>query len=148
MYQWGMAEFKLTEEQEELAIDMILMLKQQQEIARKLGFKNRNAYSKYLIKHPEFFEQVERAVVMSCLYLEDDLLAVADDYNKDNARVKMESIARVLKFRNPKKYGDKLDMSVAHTIDISGSLERAEKRIIDVTASNVIAIAHGKKTED
>lgn len=142
-----MAEIKLTEEQEDEIFELITRTDKLAYIGKQYGF-TRSGFAKYMAKHPDFFAKVERARAATCMYLEDDLLSCADDNDPKVARVKMESIAKILKYRDPKRYGDKIDMSVNHTIDISGSLERAERRIIDVTASNVIAIAHGKKTED
>lgn len=141
-----MAEYKLTPEQEDLAFDLILNTEKQANIARQLGFKNRTAYQKYIVNNPDFFELCERARAAACWFLEDQLLFVADDYDGKVARTKMDCIAKILAYRDPKRYGNKMDLNVTQTIDISGALDRAERRVIDVTApGNVVSIT-GKKT--
>lgn len=139
-----MAEFKLSDDQENKAIDMVLNLDPMDNVRKELGFKSRQKFAKYLADNPLFLSKIEAAKQLSCYYLEDDLLSCADKFNKEYARVKMEAIAKMLKFRDPKKYGDKLDMSVTHTIDIAGSLDRASKRMIDVTPINVLPILGNK----
>lgn len=141
-----MSENKLSDAQEDMAVDMILNLDTMSSIQKKLGFKTRQLFSKYLADNPIFLQKIEAAKALTCAFLEDELLTCAQDYPKDISRVKMESIARVLKYRDPKKYGDKLDMSVTHTIDIAGSLDKADKRMLDVTPINVVPLLkHDKK---
>ncbi len=123
------------------ALDSIIKGNSIRKVAMFLGFKSLNKFSKFLLDNPAVLAEIENARVQACMHLEDELLSVADDYGKDVARTKMDCIAKLLKFRDPKRYGDKLDMSVTHTIDISGSLLRAEQRVIDVIPiQNVLPI--------
>lgn len=127
-------------EYEEAAFDMILEGKSLDEIAQAMGLGSRRRFQKYCMKYAEFQEACDRARLAQCLYLEEQMLKVCDDYNDKYAKTQLEALAKILKYRDPKKYGEKVNLEVAVTVDISGSLNRAEQRMIDVTASNVIAL--------
>lgn len=135
-----MAIKRLSEELEEIAFDMTLDLERQRDIATRIGLGSQSAYVRYMAKFPDFQAKIHAARSAACSILEEQLLYCADDYDKDSARVKMESISRTLKFIDPKRYGDKLNLDVSLQIDIAGSLERAEQRLIDVTSTNVFAL--------
>lgn len=125
-------------EVEELAFDMILDGKSLDDIAQAMGLGTRRRFQKYMIKFEDFSQMMERARLAECQYLEEQMLSVCTDYSDKYAKIQLEALAKILKFRDPKRYGDKMNVDVAMSVDISGALSRAEKRLIDVT--NVIAL--------
>lgn len=111
------------------------------EIATFMGFGSIQSLQRYTIAHPEFAEQIERARLMECVRLEEEFRNVTKEFDDAGmARVQVEVISKLLKWRDQKKYGDKTQIDMNINIDISGSLEKAEKRVIDVTYSNVLAL--------
>lgn len=136
---------RLTPEQEDQAIDCVLEGHTLEGISCTLGLNGKRKLVRYLATYPDFMEKFQAALDAQCIDLEEQLLNVADEYGKDVARVKMESIARVLRFRNPKRYGDKTQIELNLTVDISKALERAEGRVIEATViSNVVELNGGK----
>jgi len=135
---------RLPPEVEEKACEMILDGKKLDEVSEMMGLQSRRALQKYLITYPEFKERLDGALVAYCIYLEEELLAVCDNYNDKYAKVKLEAIAKILKYRDPKRYGDKTQIDVSMNVDIAGSLERAERRVIEANALNVIPLVAAK----
>lgn len=130
---------RLRPEIEERACENILAGYKLDAVARDMGL-NRRKLQIYLIQHPEFAVMVDNALLAQCMYLEEDLLNCADDYGKDVARTKLEAIAKILKYRNPKRYGDKTQIDMTVSVDISGAIDAAERRVEQIVATNVIAI--------
>ncbi len=67
------------------------------------------------------------------MFLEDDLLNIhVLEPDSKMARVRLEALVKVLAFRNPAKYSQRLDVSVNQTISIRHALENSNVRIIDL----------------
>ncbi len=121
---------RLSPELEEKAYEMILDGETLDNIAVALGLKTRRTFQRYQLQHPEFLELCDRARIAECQYIEEEIRHVASKYSKDYARVELEALTRILKFRDPKKYGDRVNLDSNITIDIAGSLDRAERRVV------------------
>jgi hypothetical protein len=121
---------ELSEEEQELALVMCIDRKSFTAIARALDFPNDMAFVRYRKAHPSFDTALKTARGDRCEYLEDDLLAVADGgYDGKVARVKMDSICKLLAFSNPGKYGQRVDVNVTQSLDLSGVLAAANARL-------------------
>ena len=136
----------LTEEEIDLAINLVLEGQKFTDIAKKLGFKNRQEFHNYCRSHPEFKERLDQARNDYCDHLEDLLLDVPIRYHGETAKVLSQNIMKILEYRNPKRYSPKFQHEITTTIDIASSLDKAERRVLDITQSNVIAIDSLKKT--
>lgn len=112
------------------------------DIARNHGMTPRQ-WMNYKKKFPDFEVLVNEALNEYCLTLEQELLHLHEKYDFKTADIYSKNIERVLKYRNPKRYGDKMQMDLQVTVDIAGSLEKAERRVLEAT--NVIAIESAKK---
>lgn len=134
---------QLSKEEEELAFDLVLDGKKLEDIAKTLGFKNSRELQRYKISNPQFKELFDRARLLECEQLEESVRHILDDHNPEYGKLQLEILTRILKWRDPKKYGDKTQIDMTVTVDISGSIERAERRVQELAQSNVILI--GKK---
>lgn len=139
---------RLSKDIEESAFDMVLEGKKLEDIAKELGFSSRHALQRYLIKYPEFMQMFQQARLAECDHLEEQVRHVLDEYSVDAAKIQLEVLTRILKWRDPKRYGERQQIDLNMSIDISGSLERAEKRMIDVSPSNVLAMINPRKPSD
>ncbi len=132
---------RLTDELEEMAIDGVLQGHSLEGIAATIGFSGKPKLMQYLAKFPDFGAKFQAALSAQCIDLEEQLLNVADHYEKDVARTKMESIKQILKYRDRKRYGDKTEIDMSVTVDISGAIDAAERRVEQVVGTNVVSIA-------
>jgi DNA-directed RNA polymerase subunit L len=121
---------ELTNDQIELALELALNRATIREIGERLGFTSDMEFYRYRQAHPLFDQELLTIRVASCEHLEDDLLNVCEgDINPKLARVKMESICRILAFRKPEKYGPKIDLNVNQRLDLAGVLAAANARL-------------------
>lgn len=139
---------RLATDQEELAINMISEGAKVIEVAKALGFKDTNGFLRYRRAYPDFEEEFQIALQANSENLEDKLLNIDEWFPHDAkmADVVSKNTMRVLGYRSPKRYGDKIDLNVTQTIDIAGSLERAERRVIEAATTNVLPMVVGKIT--
>lgn len=119
----------LTEEQIETMLEHVIELRPLSLMPKKMGFKSRYAFHKYLVANPEIENRLDEAKRGACRYLEDDLLYVNDDHDPKAARVKLEAITKLLVFLNPSKYSQKIDLNVNQTISIRSNLDASNKRL-------------------
>lgn len=138
---------RCSDEIEQTAFEMVLEGQKLQDIAKSMGLKNSASLQRYLIKYPEFMEMFERARQAECYAIEEEYRNIVNDYNPDYGKVQQDVLRRILAWRNPKVYGEKQQIDMSMNIDISGSLDRANKRLIDVTTTAVVQIA-AKKDDD
>lgn len=131
---------ELTEEQKELAFDLVLDGKNLEEIAKPLGFKNARELQRYKMKNPEFLEIFERARLLECEQIVEEVRNITKNFNAEYGKLQLEILTRILKWRDPKKYSEKTQIDMAIHIDISGCQERAERRVKELTTSNVVSI--------
>lgn len=123
---------RLSPELEDQAIDGVLEGHSLEGIACTIGFTGKPKLMRYIAKYPEFGARFQNALAAQCIDLEEQLLNVADHYEKDVARTKMESITRILKFRDRKRYGDKTEIDMSLSVDISGAIDAAERRVAEI----------------
>lgn len=138
---------RLTPEQEDEILDCVISGHTLEGLACSNGFTGKPQLMRYLAKYPDFQARFQNALSAQCIDLEEQLLHVADTYEKDLARTKLESISRILKFRDRKRYGDKTEVELNVTLDISGALDRAERRVEQIAETNVLLI-NPKKNAD
>lgn len=128
---------KKTDEQEDKAIDAILEGKKLHDVAVAMGLNSRVALQKYLIMFPEFMQRFDRAKFADCARLEEEFEHICDKFRPDYGRNQIEIIRRLLMWRNPQKYGEKQQIDMKMEVDISGALDRAQKRLVDVTPKQI-----------
>lgn len=121
----------LTEDEMELAFEYAIQRKSLSETAKRLGFANDMAFVRYREKNPQFEKALQSARNAACEYIEDDMLNIATlDIDPKMARVMLEALARVAAFRNPARYGNKVELNVNQTVDLSAALRAAEARLL------------------
>jgi hypothetical protein len=120
---------EFSEAELDAVVDLILSGGTYEDVAKKLGFKNYGALKRYLKTDPDLDLRIKDARFDSCDALEDQLLMLADKYNKEYARVKMEAISKLLQYRNPQKYSHKVDLNVNQNISIKANLDKATERL-------------------
>ena len=100
------------------------------ETLKKLEFRGRREFHQFLKNNPEIREKVEEAKIDSCDYLENDILNLHRKVKGDHklARVLLDALIRVLQFRKPEKYGNKIDVSM-NVVSIAGNIEKANERV-------------------
>lgn len=144
---------KLSPEERDIACEYALKGDSLVNIAKVLGFSSVSLFYQYRVNDPEFSKALDHARLAGCDYLEDEILGVVDQYESaHHARVKMDALCRVLAYRKPERYGNRLDMSITTTVDIGSSLARMQSQLaatyappqIDVTPVQQIVsdIAH------
>lgn len=63
--------------------------------------------------------------------LADTLLDIPDDYEEiARGKLKSDNIKWLLSKRLPSEYGDRVQVDVNHTVDITGALDEAKKRVL------------------
>lgn len=137
---------RLPEDKEELAFDLVLEGNTLETIAKRIGLTSAQSLQRYMMKFPEFMELFDRARVAECIQIEEDYRHILDNHSAEGARVQEVILSKLLKWRDQRKYGDKTQIDMSMTIDISGALDRAEKRVLEI-ASNVIALPEKTKID-
>lgn len=124
-------DYLVTKDMENAAVEAVICGGLLTQVQVLMGFRpdQKMALFKYMERNPEFRERLYRARAESCWFLEDQLMTVCEDYADDAkmARVAMEKIAKILKYRNPSVYGDRVDLNVT-TVDLTGALGEARER--------------------
>lgn len=120
---------KLTEDLEDLAITMSLEGKMLTEIWAKLGFTNPTAFFWYREKYPEFNEAINRARIQYCETIEDRVLHISELYSFKEAKTQLEAYTRVLAWRVPTKYSQRIDMNINQNVSITHNLSNANERM-------------------
>ncbi len=84
----------------------------------------------YKQQYPDFRNQFEQARQEGLEHIADGLITIADDYTDvQRGRLKSDNAKWLLSKRKPSVYGDKVDIHVSQTIDISHALSEARARI-------------------
>jgi hypothetical protein len=145
----GKSTTRLSQEQEQVIFDKVLEGSKLIDISKLIGF-SRYEFVTYRKNFPEFNDKLEAARNDYCDYLEDMLLDLPTRYDSDTAKQLSTNIMKILEYRNPKRYSPKFQHDIQVTVDISGSLDRAERRVLESNISNVIAIdsARSIKNDD
>lgn len=132
----------LKPEQVELLIDDALNGRHMVESAKKLGFISRYTLWDFLRRNPDINDQLKLARFESCMFLEDDLLNIhVLEPDAKMARVRSDNLVKVLAFRNPATYSQRLDLNLNQNISMKLNIEGANTRIIEmVKASEPLAL--------
>lgn len=135
----------LTEQEKTWILEDTFQSVQIDQTLRKVEMSRRE-FSLYLKRDLEFKELYEQAMLDACQFLENDLLNIYKKSNIDHklARVAIESINKILVFRNPSKYSQKIDLNVNQNISIRSNIEAGNKRVAalmkDVTLSTTLGV--------
>ena len=117
------------------------------QIAQGLKVDRKTLYD-YRKQHTVFAQQLEEALQEGAEALLDSFFVDTLDnlgsgrLDPASARVRLETFRFWIEKRWPKKYGQKMDISIEHKVDIRAQLERARQRITaQVIEGQVIAEA-------
>lgn len=85
----------------------------------------------YRQQYPDFANLFEGARQEGLEHIADGLMTIADDMvDVQRARLKSDNAKWLLSKRKPSVYGDKVDIHVSQTIDITSALSEARKRAL------------------
>lgn len=127
----------LTEDEKRIVLDDAFTSEGIDVTIRKLStITTRREFNEYLKRDLDFAEQYRQCLVESCMFLENDMLSVNKRCKGDYklARVMLDQLVKVLQFRNPERYGNKLDVKV-ETVSLKFNLENANKRVQEIIAA-------------
>lgn len=120
----------ITQDQKELAYEYAITGISLAKTAESLGFKSIWQFNCFCEANPEFKNTLYAARNNALPHMEDKMLAIKDTCTDPKlARVEMECLARVMSYRDPGRYGNRVDVNVHQTLDISGSLARIDAQI-------------------
>lgn len=97
----------------------------------------------YKQQYPDFNNKFEQARQEGLEHIADGLITIADDYaDVQRGRLKSDNAKWLLSKRKPSIYGDKVDIHVSQTIDITSALTEARARALPQsnTAQDIIDI--------
>ena len=123
---------RLNQDLEDLAITMSLEGKMLTEIWAKLGFTNVTAFFWYREKYTEFNEAINRARIQYCETIEDRVLHISELYGFKESKTQLEAYTRVLAWRVPAKYSQRIDMNINQTVSITHNLAKANDRMSEL----------------
>lgn len=125
----GINPTSLTPEQEQLAVEMLEDCKTYAEVAKVLGFTSKTMFWKFKNNNLAFKEKVDQARISACEAIEDKIMTIHEDFDPKMGRVMLEAYTRILAFRIPSKYSQKLDLNLNQTISIRANLDEANNRL-------------------
>lgn len=129
-----------TPEQLKLAEDMATEGRTLKDIIEALCTTTSRFY-KYKKEHPQFLQDFEQARQEGLEHLADSLVSISDEYvDVQRARLKSENLRWLLSKRKPHIYGDRLDVSISATVDITSALIEAKNRALQ--PSQIVTINH------
>lgn len=138
----------ITDEQAALLIESVYDLKPIHDTAAKFGFKTRSGFDSVLRrKYPELVKQLAEARIDSCVYIEDKFLTIMDDYDFKMAKVALEVYSKVLSWRIPAKYSQRIDMNINQTVSITHNLAKANDRMSELMR-NVVPVMISDQAQD
>ncbi len=123
----------LTEEEIEILLEDALSGKHLKDSAVTLKFSSRSTMWRWLSANPEINNQLKQARYDSCMFLEDDVLNIHKiEKDPKMARVRLEALLKVLAFRQPNTYSQRIDLNVNNTISIRSNVDSANERLTEV----------------
>lgn len=129
---------KLTQEEQDIAFEYALQGVSLAKTAKTLGFSNDMAFHRYCLNDPVFAKELDAMRARSCPHLEDKMLEIPETCGDAKiGRVQMEVLGRILAYRNPLRYGNKVDITMTQTVDIGSSLARMQSRLAATYASQI-----------
>lgn len=119
-----------TEEQLNVAIDMASRGEPLKRIIDEIC-STELAFWLYRQHYPEYANTFEQARQEGLEHLADGLITAHEDLvDVQRARLKSDNAKWLLSKRKPSVYGDKVDIHVSQTIDITGALSEARARAL------------------
>ncbi len=144
----GRPAIELSEEQKELAIEMAEEGRTVKEI-REAIMVDAGAFRRYLEKHPVFKANFAHARQEGLEELADSLQNITEEVGDvQKAKLKSENLRWILSKRKPLVYGDRIDVNVTQTIDITSAIEEAKKRSLKNSEDPGIIEAESRKISD
>ena len=138
----------LTDQEKDDIIEQVCLGKVYTRICDDMGI-TRRSLREAMFKDPLFKEKMELARVDATDDLADSLLTVTDGCETlvqvGCAKIKSENIKAVVGFRNPNKYGNRVDININQRLDLSSVLAAADARIVHVRDHNR-QLAEAQKT--
>lgn len=126
-----MAVRKLERHEKDWVLCDILSSFQIDQSIKKLDMSDRLSFNRYLKTDPEFVQEIKEIELDSCLFLENDMVNLHKKCGGDHkiARIMLEAYTKLLAFRNPAKYSQKIDLNVNQTVSMRVNIEAANQRI-------------------
>jgi hypothetical protein len=129
---------KLTKEQEVVALEMACAGEPIKKIIEAI-LVSEHEFWLYKEHNPDFQSNFERARQEGLEHMADSLITIYDhEQDVQRARGKSDNFKWLLSKRKPQVYGDKIDINVNQTIDISGALNEARQRSLN--ASQIVTV--------
>ncbi len=102
-----------------------------QALAAELGLNSHVHLLKMINQDPLALASYKTARTLSCYALESEIPSISTTFaDPQQARVHLECITRVLAFRNPQEYSQRIDLNVTQTVDLTRVIEAANERIV------------------
>ncbi len=131
-----------THEQLQAAIELASQGKPFREIIDQALLMSEFQFWLYRKHHLDFANSFEQARQEGLEHLADGLMTAHDDYvDVQRARLKSDNAKWLLSKRKPEIYGDKVDIHVSQTIDITGALADARARALGPSRPKEIDVA-------
>lgn len=119
-----------TLEQQQLAIELAANGEPLKKIINEI-LSTEYEFWLYRQQYPEFRNTFEQARQEGLEHIADGLITIADDYvDVQRGRLKSDNAKWLLSKRKPSVYGDKVDIHVSQTIDITSALTEARARAL------------------
>lgn len=119
-----------TQEQTELAIELASKGEPLRKIIDAICSTEIDFWT-YRQQYPDFMNRFEQARQEGLEHIADGLITIADDYaDVQRGRLKSDNAKWLLSKRKPSIYGDKVDIHVSQTIDITSALTEARARAL------------------
>lgn len=100
-----------------------------------------------LDQDPELKQKYELAQEYRAEVIVDEIIHIADtEPDPAVAKVRIEARKWVAGKHKSKKYGDKVDINVNHTVDLLGAITEAQARIVNITPQ--VSVSEGIDTPD
>lgn len=137
----GRPAFHLNEEQQETIIEMATQGIQLSDICRRLQI-NPSVLFRYREKHSDFDMKFARALRHGADVLADSLLGISNKYHDVQvATLESNNIKWILSKRYSRDYGDRIDLNVTQSVDISGALKEAKDRLMLLPRDSDMSLA-------
>ena len=121
---------ELSQDEMEIALEDGISGETLTKTGETLGFNSKMAFHRYCLKHPIFAKELSAARLASTDHLEDKMLKLIETCDDPKLmRAQMDVLARVLAFRKPERYGQRIDLNVNQTSDIGAALAQMERRV-------------------
>ena len=142
-----------TQEQLDIAIDMAAKGEPLKMIVEAMC-TSETGFWHYRQQYPDFKIAFEHARQEGLEQMADGLMTAHDEYTDvQRARLKSDNVKWLLSKRKPEIYGDKVDIHVSQTIDITAALTEARARALpgatsrEVIDVNTLALSKAKQDQ-